>query len=300
MKINLYLEGVNMYYFFMDRNFNLDKYDFDIAFNPKLVKVERDLLNIFLKNVDKNNEFTELKYNFELFQMSYEELIERIKDVKKKSLSIEMRLEDKLIRTLFINFFDVIFFEDEKVIYKLGHEFSIAGNANNFFNRINLIAFLQFDSTYFYGFLKIILKKYKFAKEINFELSLEDLKTQLEISKDKYTRFYDLENKILKPLLFDLNKIDLPVYIEKIKDKRGKGSRIIGVKIKVINILYKTIDKDVNKLLREFSEHIQHFPNAYENIFLLRKMRTYEECKEYIKNNLANLSNENFLKNMKK
>ena len=87
----------------------------------------------------------------------------------------------------------------------------------------------------------------------------------------------------------------MPVYIEKIKDKRGKGSRIIGIKIKVINILYKTIDKDVNKLLREFSEHIENFVAAYDNIFLLRKTNTYEECKEYIKENLENLSNENFL-----
>ena len=37
-----------MYYFFMDRNFNLDKYDFDVNFSPRLTKAERDLLNIFL------------------------------------------------------------------------------------------------------------------------------------------------------------------------------------------------------------------------------------------------------------
>ena len=39
---------------------------------------------------------------------------------------------------------------------------------------------------------------------------------------DKYTRFYDLENKVLKPLLSDLNKINLPVYVEKIKKKSGE------------------------------------------------------------------------------
>ena len=44
-----------MYYFFMDRNFNLDKYDFDVNFSPRLTKAERDLLNIFLDNVDKKN-----------------------------------------------------------------------------------------------------------------------------------------------------------------------------------------------------------------------------------------------------
>ena len=45
-----------MYYFFMDRNFNLDKYDFDVNFSPRLTKAERDLLNIFLDNVDKKND----------------------------------------------------------------------------------------------------------------------------------------------------------------------------------------------------------------------------------------------------
>ena len=286
-----------MYYFFMDRNFNLDKYDFDVNFSPRLTKAERDLLNIFLDNVDKKNEYTELNYDFNLFKLSYFELIENIKSIKKKSLSIEMRLDGQLFRILFINFFDVIFFEEEKVIYKLGHEFSIAGNSDNFFNRINLLSFLKFENTHFYSFLKIILKNYKFTKEINFELSLEELKNHLSIPMDKYTRFYDLENKILKPLLSDLNKINLPVYVEKIKKKSGKGSRVIGVKLKIINLLYVSIDKDTNKLLREFSEHIEDFSTAYDNIFLIRKTHTIEECRKYIQENFDILSNKNFFYN---
>lgn len=286
-----------MYYFFMDRNFNLDKYDFDIIFTPKLTKTERELLNLFLKNSDKTLEFTELKYSLELFKISYEDLIEKVKDIKRKSLCIQMKLEGKVVRTLFINFFDVIFFENEKVIYRLSHEFSIAENSNNFFNRINLIAFLQFDNHHFYGFLKLILKNYKFIREIYFELSLDELKKQLSIPQNKYTRFYDLENKILKPLLFDLNKMDLPVYIEKVKENKGKGSRIIGVKIKFLNLLYISIDKDVNKLLKEFSDYVDNFPIAYDNIFLLRKTHTYEECKNYIQNHLDGLSSEIFLEN---
>ena len=99
-----------MYYFFMDRNFNLDKYDFDVNFSPRLTKAERDLLNIFLDNVDKKNEYTELNYDFNLFKLSYFELIENIKSIKKKSLSIEMRLDGQLFRILFINFFDVIIY----------------------------------------------------------------------------------------------------------------------------------------------------------------------------------------------
>ena len=131
-----------MYYFFMDRNFNLDKYDFDVNFSPRLTKAERDLLNIFLDNVDKKNEYTELNYDFNLFKLSYFELIENIKSIKKKSLSIEMRLDGQLFRILFINFFDVIFFEDDKVIYVLGHDFSIAATHDNFCNRIYPLSFL--------------------------------------------------------------------------------------------------------------------------------------------------------------
>ena len=73
-----------MYYFFMDRNFNLDKYDFDVNFSPRLTKAERDLSNIFLDNVDRKNEYTELNYDFNLFKLSYFELIENIKSIKKK------------------------------------------------------------------------------------------------------------------------------------------------------------------------------------------------------------------------
>lgn len=279
-----------MYYFLMDRNFDLDKYDFNVSFNPRLIKAERDLLNMFLDKTNKNSEYTEISYNPEIFNLSYNDIIDMVQDIKKKSLSIQMSLDGKIFRTLFINFFDVIFFEEEKVIYKISHEFSIAGNSNNFFNRINLLAFLKFDNTHFYSFLKIILKNYKFTKEITFELTLEQLKKSLSIPQDKYTRFYDLEYKVLKPLLNDLNKIDLPVYIEKIKDKKGKGSRVIGVRLKIINLLYIAIDKDTNKLLREFSGNIENFVTAYEHIFLYRKTHNYEECKEYIKKNLDNLS----------
>lgn len=289
-----------MYYFLMDRNFNLDKYDFDVSFTPRLIKVERELLNIFLDNVNRNTEYTEIKYSSEIFKLPYNDLISLVQDIKKKSLCIQMSLDGQIFRTLFINFFDVIFFEEEKIIYKLSHEFSIAGNSNNFFNRINLIAFLRFDNLYFYSFLKIILKNYKFTKEIIFELSLEELKDALEIPQNKYTRFYDLEYKVLKPLLSDLNRIDLPVYIQKIKDKKGKGSRIIGVKLKIINLLYISIDKDTNKLLREFSKNIENFVIAYENIFLYRKTHNYQECKTYIEENIDNLSNEKFIADNKK
>ena len=126
------------------------------------------------------------------------------------------------------------------------------------------------------------------------------MKDALEIPQNKYTRFYDLEYKVLKPLLSDLNRIDLPVYIQKIKDKKGKGSRIIGVKLKIINLLYISIDKDTNKLLREFSKNIENFVIAYENIFLYRKTHTYEECKKYIEDNIDNLSNEKFIADNKK
>lgn len=286
-----------MYYFFMDRNFNLDKYDYDVSFSPKLIKAERDLLKIFLDNVNKNSEYTEIKYNPEIFTVPYNEVINLVQDIKKKSLSIKMSLDGEIFRTLFINFFDVIFFEEGKVIYKLSHEFSIAGNSNNFFNRINLIAFLKFDNLHFYNFLKKIMKNYKFKKEITFELTLEELKEALSIPQNKYTRFYDLEYKVLKPFLVELNKLYLPTYIEKITETRGKGSRIRGVKVKIINLFYMSIDNDTNKLLREYSEYIENFVTAYENIFLYRKVHTYEECKKYIEENLDNLSNEKFTVN---
>lgn len=284
-----------MYYFLMDRNFNLDKYDFDVSFTPRLIKVERDLLNIFLDRADKNTEYTEIKYSSEIFKLPYNDLISLVQDIKKKSLCIQMSLDGQIFRTLFINFFDVIFFEEEKIIYKLSHEFSIAGNSNNFFNRINLIAFLKFDNLHFYNFLKKIMKNYKFKKEITFELTLEELKEVLSIPQNRYTRFYDLEYKVLKPFLIELNKMSMPTYIEKIKETKGKGSRIIGIKVKVINLFYMLIDNDTNKLLREYAKYIDNFVVAYENVFLYRKVHTYEECKKYIEENLDNLSNDNFV-----
>ena len=95
----------------------------------------------------------------------------------------------------------------------------------------------------------------------------------------------------------ELGRIKINSIVEKIKKKSGKGSRVIGVKLKIINLLYVSIDKDTNKLLREFSEHIEDFSTAYDNIFLIRKTHTIKECRKYIQENFDILSNKNFFYN---
>lgn len=284
-----------MYYFFMKRNFNLSHYDFDVLINPRLTKKEQEILNIFLDYSEKEKKYTEIQYDFKLFKVTYDDLIEIIDKIKKKSISIKMKSEDNQSRVLFINFFEIIFFEDNKIVYKLGREFSIAKTRDNFFSRINLLAVLKFRNIHFYSFLKLILKYYEFKKEIIFELNLDELKEYLSIPKDKYTRFYDLESRVLKPLLSDLNKMNLPTYIEKIKSSKGKGSKITGIRVKFINLLFIELDNDTNNFLRKFAENIDNFVNAYDNIFLYRKTHTSEETEEYIKENIENISKKDFV-----
>lgn len=278
-----------MNYFLMKKNFNLKEYDFDVLINPRLTKREQYLLNIFIDNAQKNDKFTEISYTLDLFKTDYMQLIEEIENIKKKSISIVMTFKGEHIRRIFINFFETIVFENNKIIYKLSNEFSIAKNSDNFYNRIQLLTVIQLDKFSFYNFIKIILKKYIFEKEIIFDISLEELKDILQIPQNQYTRFYDLENKILKPLLNDLNKLYMPVYFEKIKSSIGKGSKITGIKVKCINTFFIEVNSDTNRLLKEFAENIDDFFIAYDNIFYYRKTHNYEETKKYVELNIDSI-----------
>lgn len=275
-----------MYYFLKKENFHIDQYDFSINISPRLTKKEQEILNLFLTYFDIDREYSEFEFNPNLTKASLEEFKDSINNINKKTLSIFVYDGDKELTSLFFNIFDIVVFEGTKVIFKLSQELRLSQQFGNFFSRFSIHTLLKFKSTYTYSFYKLFLKSINQKKIIEFELSIAELRSLLNIPDGKYTRFYDFESKVLKPIIKDLELSDTYVNIEKMKSSKGKGGRITKVKFSIYNSYFIEINRDTNVLLKEFVDYIEDFSNAYDSIYTYRKIHSLDETRLYIKNNL--------------
>lgn len=280
-----------MYYFLKKEDFHLEKYDFDIEISPRLTKKEQEILNLFLTYFDIEKEYSEFVFDFKVFNLTIEELKKYIYNMNKKVISVYLYEGEKELTSLYFNIFDIVVFQENKVIYKLSEELRLAHNYGNFFNRFNILAILKFKSMYSYNLFKLLIKNVSPKKEFEFELNLIDLKKILNIPEDKYKRFYDFEAKVLKPVLKDLELFTPHIYIEKIKSKKGKGSKITGIKFHAINTFHIEVNKDTNLLLKEFTDYIEDFSIAYENVYSYRKTHSLLDTKNYILQNIDTIFN---------
>ncbi|MCS5421357.1 MULTISPECIES: replication initiation protein [Psychrilyobacter] len=274
-----------MYYFLKKQDFNLEKYDFDIDISPRLTKKEQEILNLFLTYFDLEKEYSEFIFDFKVFNLTIEELKKYIYSMNKKVISASIYKGEKELTSLYFSIFNIVVFQENKVIYKLSEELRLAHNYGNFFNRFNILAILRFKSMYSYNLFKLFIKNVSPKKEFEFELNLIDFKKVLNIPEDKYKRFYDFEAKVLKPVLRDLELVTPHIYIEKIKSQKGKGSKITGIKFHAINPFHIEVNKDTNLLLKEFTDYIEDFSIAYENVYSYRKTHSLLDTRNYILQN---------------
>ncbi len=279
-----------MYYFLKKENFNLDKYDFEIKITPRLTKKEQDILRVFLKYFEVEKEYTQVDFNPKVFRISIEELKKCINNINKKAISIYIYEGRKELTSLYFNIFDIVVFQDNKIIYKLSEELRLSYDFGNFFSRVRILTVIQFKSNYSYRFFKLISKSILPQKEIIFEISLDKLRAQLELPEKKYLRFYDFENKVLKPVFKDLESFSPHISYEKIYSQKGKGSKIIGIRLHIINPYYIIVNNDTNMLIKEFIKDIDDVSIAYKNIYSYRKIHSLEDTRNYILENLTSLS----------
>ena len=275
-----------MYYFLKKEDFHIEKYDFDIDISPRLTKKEQEILNLFLTCFDLEKEYSEFVFNFKPLNLTIKEFKKHIYSMNKKVISVSIYEGEKELTSLYFNLFDIVVFQEDKVIYKLSEELRLAHNYGNFFNRFNILAILRFKSIYSYNLFKLFLKNISPKKEFEFELNLFDLKKILNIPENKYKRFYDFEAKVLKPILKDLELFTPHIYIEKIKSQKGKGSKITGIKFHAINPFHIEVSKDTNLLLKEFTGYIEDFSIAYENVYSYRKTHSLLDTRNYILQNI--------------
>ena len=275
-----------MYYFLKNKNFNLENYDFDISCNPRLTLKEHDFFNTLVENYSMDKDFSEAK--IKNLKYSEKELKKLIENINKKSIFCQIFQESTTISSFYFNIFDIVAIEDNKLIYKFSKEIFLSYKRGNFYNRINILAFLRFKLYHTKHILKVISRENTSHGYI--EYSLEEFKKLLNISTDKYLRYYDFEQKILKPLTKDIELAHMHINFEKIKNDKQKTSRIIGVRLNYTNSYHVELHKSTNRILKEFAENINDFAKAYEIVYDYRKIHSEEDTSNYIKENLKILN----------
>jgi len=85
------------------------------------------------------------------------------------------------------------------------------------------------SSIEFYKFLKDRINR---GKERDFYISIESLKNELGISKNKYKLYGDLKRKVINPALADMQKNLCPTCFDYTEKKQGR--KVIGLHIKTI------------------------------------------------------------------
>lgn len=276
-----------MYYFLRNKDFNLEEYDFDINCWPRLTLKEHKLFDILLDNYSFSSDFSEIEIS--TFKYSYAELHKIIENINKKSIFCQIFQNNLVISEFYFNIFNIAVFEKNKIIYKFSKEINLADKRGNFYSRINILAFLRFKLSYTPYIFKVILRANK--REGHIDYSLDEFKKLINISQDKYNRYYDLEQKVLNPIIKDMGFTNnIVVYFDKIKNNNKKTARIIGVRLNFIDIYHAEIHNSTNCILKKFAEEINDFSKAYEIIYDYRKIHTEEETLNYVRENIKNLN----------
>lgn len=271
-----------MYYFLKKSNFDLENSDIKIEITKKLTKKEKEVLKKLQKKYEKDSQYTKL--NLKVFDDNFKEII---KELSKKIISVCIYKKGKIVSEFFTNIFDLCVFENDMLIYQFSTAIKETFTVGNIFSRLSILEFLMLDSEYTKEIFKILIKENKAKGEVEFELN--ELKKIFGIGEHEYQRYYDFERKVLRKILKELNAEDSYISFEKIKDNSNLNSKIKGVKLKYRIIYYVELERDTNKLLKEFASNIENFKEAYVIIAQLIKEKGFDETRVYIEKNKKEL-----------
>ena len=278
-----------MYYFLKNKDFNLEVYDFSIDCSPRFTKKEQDVFDCFVANFNYQDEYSE--FDESQLKMDENEIQKIIFSLMKKTIYCHVFKDNIEITKLYFNIFDVVVIEENKIIYKFSDEIRATKRRGNFYSRINVLAFLQFRYSYTRELFKLILRGNR--RQGYMVYSLKEIKDLLKIDKEKYHRYYDLENKVFNPTMKDIEYGVVGLWFEKIKKNNVNTSRVTGVRIHFTNIYHVQVHRDTNEVLKAFSEHIEDFAQAYDVVSGYRKLYTLSETMFYVQENLDTIFKSN-------
>jgi len=231
---------------------------------------------------EKESQYTKL--SLKTFDNNFKEIV---KELSKKLISVCIYKKGKVVSEFFTNIFDLCVFENEMLIFQFSTAIKETFTVGNIFSRLSIMDFFMLESDYTKEIFKILIKENKAKGEVEFELN--ELKKIFGIAENEYQRYYDFERKVLKKILKELNVGNSYISFEKIKDNSNVNSKIKGVKLKYRIIYHVELEKDTNKLLKEFATNIENFKEAYMIITQLIKEKGFDETRVYIEKNKKEL-----------
>ncbi len=281
-----------MIFFLKKERFNLHKKKVYIAFDKKLNKKEKKLFQFLLDQFKlKKETFLELKREKVLNHLKVkEERLEKIiLSLEGKRVNYKITEGKKNIIQGNFSIMNSFAKQDNSYIFLLSEEVRMSFIEKNFFNRIHLTSVLNFSTSYASDFYLNYLMK--LGRNVDYTLELQLLKEVLGIEDNAYTRFYDFEKNILKPLLDDINNYT-EYYITYEKLRQNSHNKIDAIKFKGINKYAKYTKKKTNELLYLVRDYVDDFELVYEEIYINIMRKGYN----YVYNNLI-YTKENFTEN---
>lgn len=188
---------------------------------------------------------------FKFFNSIFEKkIIFNISKQDKEYISGEFRLFNSLVK------------KENIIFISLSAEMMDALDKKGFFYKYHLKNLIKLRNKKTIVFYKKIIIKLFLEKELS--ISLKNLKAYFEIDDESYTRFFDFEKNIIKPILNELNFIeDFDIFYEKIKSGDNQTNKILGLKF----IIQEREIKDKEELLKEIIELIKNDTKSFKKTY---------------------------------
>lgn len=267
-----------------------------INVNKKISKSEKDFLKFlfskFINNQDK-------LINIELNEVG------KYYDYKTSIILFDFleKLSQKRISYFFENSknfgsFPIIssFLLEENILnITISEEIVESRKLNTFYSMINPLSLVYFKNSHSHTiFLEIINSNNYDREEGELEFSLEQFKTLLNLN-NLYPRFYDMERKVINPIIEDFNLYsNYKLNITKIKNGDSKISKIIKLKISYFDNKLKEIRSITNGLINMSKGKISNYDYVFNLISNSIKLEGYEYVLKNLKYALIHHQNENF------
>ena len=267
-----------------------------INVNKKISKSEKDFLKFlfskFINNQDK-------LINIELNEVG------KYYDYKTSIILFDFleKLSQKRISYFFENSknfgsFPIIssfLLEENTLNITISEEIIESRKLNTFYSMINPLSLVYFKNSHSHTiFLEIINSNNYDREEGELEFSLEQFKTLLNLN-NLYPRFYDMERKVINPIIEDFNLYsNYKLNITKIKNGDSKISKIIKLKITYFDNKLKEIRSITNGLINMSKGKISNYDYVFNLISNSIKLEGYEYVLKNLKYALVHHQNENF------
>lgn len=267
-----------------------------INVNKKISKSEKDFLKFlfskFINNQDK-------LINIELNEVG------KYYDYKTSIILFDFleKLSQKRISYFFENSknfgsFPIIssfLLEENTLNITISEEIIESRKLNTFYSMINPLSLVYFKNSHSHTiFLEIINSNNYDREEGELEFSLEQFKTLLNLN-NLYPRFYDMERKVINPIIEDFNLYsNYKLNITKIKNGDSKISKIIKLKISYFDNKLKEIRSITNGLINMSKGKISNYDYVFNLISNSIKLEGYEYVLKNLKYALVHHQNENF------